>query len=396
MPKTDDQSPAIAATATNGNAAPTTAKSGSTRMMPPNFDIAVRPANGADMPGYPTGDRRHPMRGFEDQYTDIVDYIVRITHRIWEDQDVGYIYDTYAPGCRVSNDSGFAFGVEHMVEGTVQSINAFPDLRVYSDDVIWAGDDEQGFVTSHRALNIGHHTGPWQWGPPTGRKLETWVIANCLVRENEIVEEWVLYNMGAKLKQLGIDVVDAARDYGNNGGTAPLTERDYTEVARLAGGRKPLPYPQAGSRAGFDVEHMVRALFHDVFNRRDFSAINKAYSPTVLFHGATNREGRGRNDVRAFARGLLSTFPDLGVAVDEVYWMGNDRDGYRVCVRWTGAGTHRGYGFYGTPTGRRAHLWGITQLYIADGRIIEEWNLFNEFDVLAQLLRDDESTGLLR
>ena len=29
------------------------------------------------------------MKGFEDTYVDIVDYIIRITHRIWEDQDVG-------------------------------------------------------------------------------------------------------------------------------------------------------------------------------------------------------------------------------------------------------------------------------------------------------------------
>ena len=43
------------------------------------------------------GERVQPMRGFEDTYVDIVDYIIRITHRIWEDQDVGYIYDTYAP-----------------------------------------------------------------------------------------------------------------------------------------------------------------------------------------------------------------------------------------------------------------------------------------------------------
>ena len=37
-----------------------------------------------------------PMQGFEDQYTDIIDYIVRITHHIWEDGNIGYIYDTYA------------------------------------------------------------------------------------------------------------------------------------------------------------------------------------------------------------------------------------------------------------------------------------------------------------
>ena len=32
-------------------------------------------------------------------------------------------------------------------------------------------------------------------------------------------------------------------------------------------------------------------------------------------------------------------------------------------MRWTALGTHRGYGLYGIPTGRRVHLWGISQLY---------------------------------
>ncbi|MEV5826714.1 ester cyclase [Spirillospora sp. NPDC052242] len=359
------------------------------RTMPSDFRISLRPGHGADVPGTVHGARRQPMRGFEDAYTDIVDYIVRITHRIWEDQDVGYIYDTYSPGCRLYDDTGFKYGVEQLVGGTIQSINAFPDCRHYADDVIWAGDEDHGFVTSHRAINIGHHTGPWRWGPPTGRRMETWVIANCVVRENEIYEEWVLYNTAAKLAQLGVDVREAARIYGNEGGVVPLGERGVTEVERLAGGRRPQPYPAADPRAGFDLEHTVRALFHDTYNRRDLSAIDRAYAPNVRWHGTSNRSGYGRADVRGMARNLLATFPDLGMQVDEVYWMGNDRDGYAASVRWTAAGTHRGHGLYGRPTGRRVHLWGISQLYFSGGRIVEEWTLFNEFDVLAQLLRDD-------
>ena len=33
------------------------------------------------------GKRTQPMRGFEDSYTDIVEYIVRCTHRIWNERD---------------------------------------------------------------------------------------------------------------------------------------------------------------------------------------------------------------------------------------------------------------------------------------------------------------------
>lgn len=92
-------------------------------------------------------------------------------------------------------------------------------------------------------------------------------------------------------------------------------------------------------------------------------------------------------------RFILSTFPDFGVSVDEVYWMGNDREDYRVCVRWTGTGTHRGTACMANrPDDVRTG--GDAQLYISGRQIVEEWNLFNEFDVLAQLLRD-ESTTLL-
>ena len=358
------------------------------RVMPKDFSIAFEIGNGATKPGVERGPRKHSMKGFEDTYVDIVDYIIRITHRIWEDQDVGYIYDTYSPSCRVYDDGGPRHGIEQMVAGTIQRINAFPDMRHYADEVIWAGNDEQGFVTSHRALNIGYHTGHWRWGPPTGRKVNSWVIANCVIGDNEIYEEWVLYNLAAQLSQLGIDVAAAAKAHGNAGALAPLTEREITEVHRLQGGQKPLPYPRYEGR-GFSVEHFIRQLFHDTFNRRDLSAIDRAYAPNVRWYGTTNRTGYGRSDVRAMARSLLATFPDLGLQVDEVYWMGNDDEGYRVSVRWTALGTHRGWSLYGDPTGRRVHIWGLQQMYIERGEIVEDWMLFNEFDVLAQILKDD-------
>ena len=40
-------------------------------------------------------ERVQPMRGFDPIYTDIVDYIVRCTHRIWDERDVGLIYTHY-------------------------------------------------------------------------------------------------------------------------------------------------------------------------------------------------------------------------------------------------------------------------------------------------------------
>jgi len=359
------------------------------RFMPPDFSISMRSGYGTVYPDFEAGERRQPMRGFDPTYLDIVDYILRDTSRIWDQQDVGYIYDTYAPGCRVYDDNGMKYGVERVVFETMQAINAFPETRHYADEVIWAGDQDQGFVTSHRAVNVGYHTGPWRWGPPTGKKINLWVIANCVTRDNAIFEEWVLYNTGARLSQVGINLVEAARLLGNEKIPVPLTEFQATEVDRIIGGHTPTPYPANERAGGFDVDYEVRALFHNVFNRKNLAAIDLAYAQNARWNGPTNRTGYGRGEVKNMARMLMSTFPDFGVHVDEVYWMGNDVDGYSVSVRWTAAGTHRGYGLYGKPTGRRISMWGLSQLYFQNGKIVEDWMLFNEIDVMSQILRDD-------
>ena len=39
----------------------------------------------------PQGAARHHIPGFDTDYADIVDYILRCTHRIWEQKDVGLI-----------------------------------------------------------------------------------------------------------------------------------------------------------------------------------------------------------------------------------------------------------------------------------------------------------------
>lgn len=364
------------------------------RFVPPaDYAISVRAKRGIDVTAADQGSRVQPMCGFEDTYVDIVDYIIRITDRIWVAQDVGYIYETYTEDCRVYDDSGPRYGVDGVVESTVQAIHAFPDTRHHADDVIWAGNQDQGFATSHRAVNVGHHLGPWRWGPRTGRRVSLWVIANCVSRANRIREEWVLYNLGARLEQCGIDIEAAARAYGNEGLSIPLRARELPPMRALGTEVTTGRLIPSGGVPRFEVDSTVRALFHEVYNRRNLSAIDRVYSQNVRWHGATNREGYGRDDVRDMARALLATFPDLHLGVDEVYWMGNDEDGFAVSVRWTALGTHLGAALYDRPTGRRVHLWGISQLYFDRGRIFEEWALFNEFDVLAQLRCEDPLDG---
>jgi hypothetical protein len=93
--------------------------------------------------------RVQSMRGFDESYTDIVDYIVRCTHRIWDERDVGLIYSHYTHNCVAYTTLGTMYDRETHIRDTIQRLVEFPDRRGMAQQVIWNGDDVNGFYTSH-------------------------------------------------------------------------------------------------------------------------------------------------------------------------------------------------------------------------------------------------------
>lgn len=377
-------------------ASPTTVAgrlSGSQRLlkdlMPPDFSISLAAyvRGGTDrMLLHPPTERRQPMRGFDSTYVDIVDYIVRITHRIWEEKDVGYIYDTYRHNARVVDDSGLQYGRDKVVADTVQALSAFPDMRVYADEVIWAGDENTGFYTSHRCRIQGTNTGWSGFGAPTNRRSATWCIANCVSQDNEIFEEWLMYDHVSQIRQLGYDVIALAKQCADRRIRVPLPQ-GQSEPTRLQGQGKPrrLPTPAPD----FDMADEVSRAHHYAWNWRNMTALDRLYDERLRFHGPSDRELNGLSAYKTWILGLIAMFPDLAMQLDEMYWMGNPKDGYLTALRWSAVGSHRGAGPYGPATGRQVRLWGLTQQRFLNGRIVEEWTLFNEFDVLQQILASD-------
>ena len=357
-------------------------------IMPRDFSISLAAKGGTDaLLRNPGSERVQRMRGFEDQYIDIIDYIVRITHRIWEEKDIGYIYDTYRHNSRVYDDFGLQYGNEKIVADTAHTINAFPDIRLYADEIIWAGDDEIGFHTSHRTVISGHNTGFSKFGPPTGKKVTLWCIANCISLENEIFAEWVSYDTAGLVRQLGFDLRETARSLGNAMADAGIEDPRFGEAERLSGQDAP-PQILPSNESRFDVEEFSRRTWHNIWNRRSLREVTRAYDQSLICRGSTGRVLYGRGEYQSFILSLLAMFPDAMLQIDDIYWMGNDDDGYLASLRWSLVGTHRGNGIYGPPTGRRINMWGITQQEIKDGLIRKEWLLFNEFAVMQQLYRD--------
>ncbi len=333
----------------------------------------------------PGGERRQPLRGFDEDYVDIVDYIVRCTHKIWEEHGVGLIYGHYTHNAVQHGTDGEWYGRDQVITNTVQMQAAFPDLRLIADDVIWAGDDVEGFKTSHRCTLVGRNSGYSPFGPPTGRQITLRSVYNCAVRDNRIYAEWAYNDELSLIRQLGLPLRETVRKLA----PAPLDALGVDavgQVERLRGQEPPsVPGPKPD---GFDVEDMVRRGMHEIWNWRLLNKVDDYYGENYLYHGATGREAYGRGNYRAYVLSVLAMFPDAAIHIDDLYWNGDEREGYRTAVRWTLLGTHTGPGVYGAPTNRQIRMSGLTQHLVRGGRFVEEWTLFNELQVLQQLWCD--------
>lgn len=74
---------------------------------------------------------------------------------------------------------------------TMATLTEFPDRQLFGEDVIWSGDEDARFLSSHRIISTATHIGG-AFGPASGRKLQFRTIADTFCRENRVWDEWLI------------------------------------------------------------------------------------------------------------------------------------------------------------------------------------------------------------
>lgn len=347
--------------------------------LPQKGDLAhILSTNSIDKPA---------MHGFAPRFQDIVDYIIKITHEIWEERGIGRLYEYYGTNMRIHTSSGDIYTRDKVIESTIQALAAFPDRRLYGDEVIWSGDDEVGYFSSHRLTHEGHNWGHTAYGPPTGKKVSYRAIADCVVVEGVIVEEWLVRDELLLIYQLGFDVHEMARKIAQGEVNIGQQFTVWAEPDRLRGQLPPEAVP--ADSEDFDIALFVKRAIHEVWNWRLLNKVDDYYIPQYICESASGRALYGRNQFRTYILSLLSPFPDLAVSIDHFCALPDGDGRYRTATRWTMMGTHTGPGIYGQPTGKPIRIMGISHHIVENGKFIQEWTLFDEFALLKQLYRPD-------
>ncbi len=342
--------------------------------------------------------RVQSMKGFDDCYTDIVDYIVRCTHKIWDERDVGLIYTHYTHNCVLYGTMGTMYNREDVVRDTIQRLVSFPERRGMATHVIWNGNDTDGFYTSHLVTGSGRHSQNGHLGPATGRVFHSRTIADCMIYENKIYREWVVADQMAIFKQLGLDAHAFAEKIAKTKIAQGLTNLDIGEN-RLMIGQYPPAETTDLSIANNALEERTLQWLHDVWNRKMFGTIKDVYAPTVMYHGPLMKELYGIAAVMHQVIGLVGSLPDAVFQPQHISSVDCVEGGTKVAVRWVLEGHHLGYGgleSLGDPTGKRLQVMGISHFHYKNDKIVDEWCVYDELSVLMQLkmaqLQDAETT----
>jgi predicted TIM-barrel fold metal-dependent hydrolase len=343
---------------------------------PPITHVATTDISAMLEPGI---ERRMDLPGFDAQFVDFPHYIIAITEAIWHDRQVERCLDWYGPDCIIHTMAGPVVGAQAVVDNTWATLTIFPDRRLDGDNVIWSDDGGGAFHSSHLIMSKMTHKGDGDFGLATGRQVLVRTIADCLCRDNRIIEEWLVRDNLALVSQLGLDPEEFARSQ------AAQDKAAGRDLSRLLG---PLRGPQTAPEPGetlTEAANLACALLDarwgstlglDTVALCDFRL--NAWVPGGLFL-------YGPDQMDCWLKAVRSCFSDIFLRIDhvsEIPYLGAARD---VAVRWCVTAKHTFTGRYGEPTGADVVILAVSHFRIMNGRAREEVTIWDDIALRRQI-----------
>jgi steroid delta-isomerase-like uncharacterized protein len=119
----------------------------------------------------------------------------------------------------------------------------------------------------------------------------------------------------------------------------------------------------------------------DGLNRGEVSEADNAFAEDCVIH--INGSPDPNLSVAGFKemmKGLLAAFPDLRISIEDTVAAGD-----KVATRWVAEGTNTGPFGPVPATGRRIRVNGLILDRVADGRIAERWEQWDQAGMMQQL-----------
>ena len=318
------------------------------------------------------------MKGFNKKYKNFPDYILKITKQIWEGKDVESIGEFYTKNIPVRSPFGITYGNKPVIEATYNTLKEFPNRQLMGEDVIWNGNDNNGYHSSHRILSKGTHLGDGFYGKPTGKDIYYRVIADCACKDNQVYDEWIVRDQGAMVRQIGYTPKEFAQIMIDNEGGLEKANKlfDKNDI-------KPSNYEPEQVKinsAGERYSKILSKVFREGYNFQDYNRASTIYWPG-------NKIGHGREDVAKLWNSLKEILTDTKFTIEHIGYLDEPNKNPRASIRWFLEGVHsKDSENYGKKTNSKLFFMGINHVELNDDGIIREWVLFDEVAIWKQIL----------
>lgn len=315
-------------------------------------------------------------------YTDPDEFIRDVTNRIWVDRDIDYITENYTPGSIVHGTLGTMIGRQTVINGSLMRIATTPQHTSVAEDVVWEPRGPEAFLSSHlvfasdpmlvddKITNIRNRT-----------------VANCLYSRGRMVEEWVVRDTLAQTLQRGLDPDEEAAKMTFIGYQGSFVEPAKPDVL-AEGDSGPRPDDH---RAECEL---VLEFIDEVWNKRRLHRTADFMERDVMLHTIGDRTEVRQPRYQEDLLRVLAPFPEGAFEVRDIQANYAERyAGLRVAVMWKLSGRYSGTPTYGTPTGERVDILGVSQFLVQRGRIVREMRVYDDLAVRAQVnaTRTDDS-----
>jgi hypothetical protein len=321
--------------------------------------------------------------GFSNKFRDFPEYIIGITHEIWEERGFATLHEYYAPEIVVRMPGSVSTGNQGVIAATMATLSEFPDRTLLGEDVIWSGTPEEGMLSSHRILSTATHLGDGAFGKATGKPLVYRILADCHARNNAIDDEWLIRDNGAVVRQMGWDPEDFARDQIAREGGPEACIKPLTPANDMEG-----PYKGRGNDNEWGQRHAD--LLTRIMNA-DMTAIKSEYDRAVQSEYPGGATGHSFDPVERFWMGLRASMPSATFTIHHQIGRDDPNMPPRSAIRWSLHGKHDGWGSLGTPSGAELYVLGIShaewgELIGGNIKLRREWTLFDETAVQKQIV----------
>ena len=321
------------------------------------------------------------MKGFDKKYKDFPDYILKITKQIWEGKDVDSIGEFYTDNIPVRSPFGITYGNKPVIEATYNTLKEFPNRQLLGEDVIWNGNDDKGYHSSHRILSKGTHLGDGFYGKPTGKDIYYRVIADCACKDNQVYDEWIVRDQGAMVRQIGYTPKEFAQIMIDKEGGLEKAKKLFDKNDIKPSDYYPINVEK--SSPGENYSKILSKVFEGGYDFKDYNRASNIYWPG-------NKLGHGREDISKFWNSLKDIFTDIKFTIEHVGYLDESNKNPRASIRWFLEGIHSDDSEdYGKKTNSKLFIMGINHVELNQDGVIREWVLFDEVAIWKQILMNN-------